>query len=243
MASNYTNISQIVENYMIQRGEDDYSKYAERGQVRHWALLGYRELQSDILGEVKQTELAITSNPYVELPADYLDYTFIGVKGDDCKLHPMGQRENMYFGTCIPSAAGTIDDLPWLYLVGGRGGSYGVPTGRNSNNANGEYRIDKENNRIEISSNINGSSIVLEYIADASLNADPTLHKYAEMALYAYIYYRLISRKTSVPMNEKVRAEREWIKEKKKARRRLNSFTTEEVLEALRIGNKQAPKV
>lgn len=243
MASNYTTISQIVENFMIQRGEDDYTKYAERGQIRHWALMGYRELQSDILGEIKQVELPLTSNPYVDFPDDYLDYTFIGVKGEDCRIHPLGQRENMYFGSCVPSATSAISSIPWVYYGTGVGQNYGIPTGRNANNPRGMYRVDKENNRLELSSQIDGDAIVLEYIADASLNADPTVHKYAEMALYSYIYHRIVSRKVSVPANEKERARREYITEKKLARRRLAAVTTEEILEALRTSVKQAPKL
>ena len=42
--------------------------------------------------------------------------------------------------------------------------------------------------------------MVLEYVADEARSRNPSIHVYAEEALKAYIYYKVIERKSTVPM-------------------------------------------
>lgn len=85
--------------------------------------------------------------------------------------------------------------------------------------------------------------MVLEYLTDNYLDASPLIHTYAEEALRAYIYYRLIERKASVPMGEKQRARKEYYNELRKAKARLSSFTKEDALQVIRKNFKQSPKL
>ena len=72
--------------------------------------------------------------------------------------------------------------------------------------------------------------IVIEYIADEARSTNPSVHVYAEEALRAYIYYKIIERKSSVPANEKMRARSEYYNERRLANARITSFTKEEAL-------------
>ena len=56
------------------------------------------------------------------------------------------------------------------------------------------------------------------------------------------IYYRLIERKSSVPMAEKNRARAEYYNERRKANARLKAFSKEEALKTIRKNFKQSPK-
>lgn len=141
------------------------------------------------------------------------------------------------------TAASTDDNLDYYvfenYLYqGGMGKLYGTGGGHLS----GEYRLNLDQNRIEIETNSGYSEVVLEYVADEARSGDPEVHVYAEEALRSYIYYKIIERKSSVPANEKARARAEYYNERRKANARLSNFTKEEALKTIRKNFIQAPK-
>jgi hypothetical protein len=125
----------------------------------------------------------------------------------------------------------------YLYQ-GGLGRLYGVGGGH----MRGEYRINLDQNRIEIDTESNATELVLEYIADEARSTNPVIHVYAEEALRCFIYYKLCERKSNVPANEKMRARAEYYNERRKAKSRLSNFTKEEALRTIRKNFKQAPK-
>ncbi len=105
-----------------------------------------------------------------------------------------------------------------------------------------EFRVNMDQNRIELKSNRDINEVVIEYVADEARSNNPRVHVYAEEALRAYIYYKLIERKSGVPANEKSRARQEYYNERRKANARMKSFTKEELLKTIRKNFKQAPK-
>ena len=118
------------------------------------------------------------------------------------------------------------------------GGLYGLGGGHKL----GYYRMNLNQNRIEIDTNTNYSEVVVEYISDQARAANPVVHVYAEEALRAYIYYKLCERKSTVPAGEKARARSEFYNERRKAKARMNSFTKEEAMKVIRKNYKQSPK-
>ena len=144
----------------------------------------------------------------------------------------------------IPAKTATSGDSSGSYVFqnysfqGGQGGVYGAGGGHLS----GEYRLNLDENRIEVSAHGGQSEIVLEYVADEARSYDPEVHVYAEEALRSYIYYRIVERKSNVPANEKARARAEYYNERRKANSRLSNFTKEEALKTIRKNFQQAPK-
>lgn len=118
------------------------------------------------------------------------------------------------------------------------GGLYGAGGGHVA----GEYRINLDQNRIEIDTDNSITQVVLEYITDAGRSHDPVIHVYAEEALRCYIYYKLCERKSNVPAYEKQRARQEYYNERRKAKARLSHFTKEEALRTIRKNFMQSPK-
>lgn len=125
----------------------------------------------------------------------------------------------------------------YLYQ-GGLGRLYGIGGGHMP----GEYRINLDQNRIEVDTETNATELVLEYVADEARSTNPVIHVYAEEALRCFIYYKLCERKSNVPANEKMRARAEYYNERRKAKARLGNFTKEEALKTIRKNFKQAPK-
>ena len=125
----------------------------------------------------------------------------------------------------------------YLYQ-GGLGRLYGVGGGH----LRGEYRVNLDQNRIEIDTESSVSEVVLEYVADEARSTNPVIHVYAEEALRCFMYYKLCERKSTVPANEKMRARAEYYNERRKAKARLGNFTKDEALKTIRKNFKQAPK-
>ena len=106
----------------------------------------------------------------------------------------------------------------------------------------GNFRVNLDQNRIELEANDSISEIVIEYVADEARSKNPSVHVYIEEALMAYMYYKIIERKSSVPANEKARARQEYYNERRKANARMKSFGKEDALRTIRKNYKQSPK-
>jgi len=145
--------------------------------------------------------------------------------------------------TATSGSDGDSGDLDYYvfenYLYqGGLGRLYGVGGGARV----GDYRINLDQNRIEIDTSSSTSEVVIEYIADEARSTNPVIHVYAEEALRAYIYYKVCERKSTVPANEKARARSEYYNERRKANTRLSNFSKTEALRTIRKNFKLAPK-
>ena len=142
-------------------------------------------------------------------------------------------------GTTTGGVFGDEDFITFSNYVfqGGIGQIYGLGGGFYE----GQYRLNEDQNRIELSSG-SGNEVVIEYIADEARSSNPTVHVEAEEALRSYMYYRLIERKASVPLGEKGRARQEYYNERRKANARLKAFSKEDALQTIRKNFKQAPK-
>ena len=121
---------------------------------------------------------------------------------------------------------------------GGLGRLYGTGGGH----AQGEYRINLDQNRLELSTASGITEVVLEYVADEARSTNPVIHVYAEEALRSYMYYKLCERKSTVPANEKSRARSEYYNERRKAKARLSNFSKTEALKTIRKNFMLAPK-
>ena len=119
------------------------------------------------------------------------------------------------------------------------GGLYGIGGANHS----GQYRINYDQNRFELDTSWSAYEVVVEYVADEARSENPTVHVYAEEALRAYIYYKLVERKSSVPAPEKARARAEYFNELRRANSRLSNFTKQEALDVIRRNFRQSPKV
>ena len=167
---------------------------------------------------------------------------------DDSSGGPLNLPQNLIADrvddkTATTSDLSTADDYDFYvfenYLYDGTiGRLYGVGGGM----MEGEYRVNLDQNRIEIDTDSGHSEVILEYVADEARSTNPVVHVYAEEALLSYIYYRLCERKANVPANEKARARAEYYNERRKANRRLSNFTKEEAMRITRKNFKLSPK-
>tara|TARA_R110002096_G_scaffold170211_2_gene342444 strand:+ start:1878 stop:2714 length:837 start_codon:yes stop_codon:yes gene_type:complete len=143
-------------------------------------------------------------------------------------------------GTEVSSDSDYATSVFSNYIHGGNQGQlYGIGGGHKP----GQYRLNLDQNRIEVDTKSSYTEFVIEYVADEARSSDPTVHVFQEEALMSYVYYRLIERKSNVPGAEKQRARAEYYNERRKANSRLSSFTKEEALQVTRKNFKLSTKV
>jgi len=159
----------------------------------------------------------------------------------DIEANLILNREDDKGSTSSSSTSSSSNDYyvfqNYLYQ-GGLGRLYGAGGGH----AIGDYRVNLDQNRIELDTDNNASEVVIEYIADEARSTNPVIHVYAEEALRCYIYYKLCERKSTVPANEKARSRAEYYNERRKAKSRLGGFSKDEALRVIRKNFKQSPK-
>lgn len=267
MARNLVTVDQVVNDFILSIESDDYANNASDSLVHNYALRGIREMGFDLLKRVRSLKLTAASNGTVALPDDFVSLLKVGVVGSDGLVHVFGENKNINYsqkyktnaaGTPIDSDGDGVNDredsktgVAAGMLNSGESvvfsnyiyqNNVGQLYGLGGGHYRGEYRLNLDQNRIEFTSGSSVGEVVIEYIADEARAVNPTVHVQAEEALRSYIYYRLIERKSSVPMAEKQRARQEYYNERKKANSRLNSFSKEEALKTIRKNFKQAPK-
>lgn len=244
MAQNTISLEQIVTDFVFSMDSDDFANNASDTVVRNLALRGIREMGFDILKRIKAANLAVSATNTVTLPADYVDLVTIGVVGEDGLVYVFGENKNK---NLLANNSGDLPD----YLLGYSDFIYrnfvnsttdGRLYGYGGGHYSGEYRINLEDDRIELTLGTGVAEIYIEYIADEARAANPSVHTYAEQAVRSYIYYKLIDRKSNVPAVEKARARQEYYNERRLANARLKSFSKEEALKTIRKNFKQSPK-
>ena len=244
MAQDTVSLEQIVTDFVFSIDSDDYVNNVSDTMVRNLALRGIRDLGFDIMKRIKAANLNVSATNTVTLPADYVDLLKIGIVGEDGLVYVFGENKNK---NLLANNAGDLPD----YLLGYSDFIYrnfvnsttdGRLYGYGGGHYSGEYRINLEENRIELTLGTGTDTVYIEYIADEALAANPSVHVYAEQAIRTYIYYHLVERKSNVPAVEKARARQEYYNERRLANARLKSFSKEEALKTIRKNFVQSPK-
>ena len=259
----YIPLSDFVINFMALRGHDSYVSMVDRDRVIINAKRGIKEFSYDILRELKVIELDLTDKLTVVLPHDYVNYVRISWVDEKGELRPfsINKKLNTSIGYLQDNTGDILFDNNG-YVLKSTGTRY--LSGQKTENPSyldiycmsftpnfdqsevdtkGTYNIDKVNGVIQFSSNAKGRTIVLEYISDGlsvegGSSLEPRINKMAESALMDFVYYELIKGNVNVPMNEKIRARREYYSSKKRAKRRINTLRKDDLLKSFKKVNK-----
>lgn len=267
MARNTVSVKEVVNDFLLTLSEDDYVSNVADYHVHQLALRGIREMGFDVMKRIKSLSLTVSDNNTVELPDDFVDFLRVGIAGTGGALHVLKENKNINisqeyvtdsFSNPIDSDGdGVFDrknsektistignnnldnyrDRTYLY-ESTEGRQYGYGGGKGV----GYFRMNYEQNRIELNSEVDVTNLVVEYIADEARSQNPSVHIYAEEALRQYIYFRLVQRKANVPASEKQIARQNYYNELRLAKARMNSFSKEEALNVIRKNFRQSPK-
>ena len=105
---------------------------------------------------------------------------------------------------------------------------------------NGSFYIDINTGKIHFSSNINGKTVVLDYISDSlGTDGEMQVHKFAEEAMYKWISHAVLASRANTPEYLVNRYKKERFAAIRTAKLRLSNIKLEEITQILRGKSKQ----
>ena len=260
----YLTLDEIVTDFMASIEPDDYIFNTKRSKVLFHARKAFREMYYDVAKEVRAIELELSPTLKVTLPPDFVNYVRISWVGSDGQLHPMALDKRMSIADvylqdheynllydndgCVLQSSDTenVEDNPELYNRHEICSTGFQPNKSMSKSyPNGRYRVDKNEGYIQFGSSAFSKNIVLEYISDGLYTGcegkpeeNLRVHTFLAYSVTSYFYHRLVSRRRNVPSFEKERARREYVRNKKIARRRMNTIRVDELKQVFKGSSK-----
>jgi len=260
----YVDLVNLVNNFMQQyTGDDKLLGYTKRHNVLYWMKSGIQQFTFSALKEVKAVELELGDAYDIIMPPDYVNYVRISwLNTTTGELHPMGENRNLTMATSYlqDHEANILFDNDGYVLEGtsateiinknlpGADGyrclsicedqQWRLDT---SKNYNGSFNIEKRTGRIHFSSDVASKIIVLEYISDGleyESESNIMVHKFAEIALYDWVKWNLLTNKVGMQDYEKRRAKSDYDTSFRNAKIKLMNIKIAEVMQQLKFRNK-----
>ena len=174
MAIDYTNIDEVVNDFQLMMDDTSYDKEAQIYQLRLLALQGLRELTFDVEQSIKNNVKTVTSSLATSLPNDYVKLLRVGYKNDDGNFVSLGYSSDLSLDANVSSGVGSSsydENNPYYHTDIGK--KFGVGGGKNSL---GYYRLNRNDNTINFSSDVAGKTVFMEYISDGIGSTQPRDH-------------------------------------------------------------------
>lgn len=186
-------IDECINSYLA-RSEQSNHKYFK---LWHLCFDWMNQQGLDAFYAVKAVKLPVSANLTVPLPADYLQYSKIGVLNQQGEIIPIGVNNKLTvaFDLQPTRLEQTQDDTistqssqgVWWYNVwngGGYGNIYGLPSGAPFI---GSFKIDNANGIIVLSENFAYSYIMLEYVSSPVPGGEYYIPIQFKLALVSYL--------------------------------------------------------
>lgn len=270
MSAQFITIESILDSIQLQSDFGDATARKERYQLKDIALQGVREidmmLSLNVMSIVVDVEDGDASFP---IPDNFIDYVGLYAYDRNNYLVPLAvnkrisvsldpildqsgdpildQNGEMIYGTGPTSGnsnQGFIND----YTTGNSFSneraysrtSYGSGGGAN---AYGYYKLDTYSNEFKIELRSDVTKIVLDYVADSMTEInDVVIPVQLRETMVSYINWKAIQYTLNVTERVKERAQRDYYREKKIAKRKMNRFRLEEWLYSSSKNQMQALK-
>ena len=118
MARNQTQLSQVIDDFIISLDSDNYAAGASDNIIRSYALRGIREMGFDILKKIRSLKITVdTSNNTAEFPDDFVDWSKIGVVGEDGIVYALGENKNINQSQAHPQHRVNQNIMPCLVVL------------------------------------------------------------------------------------------------------------------------------
>jgi hypothetical protein len=210
----------------------------------------------DVFYTPKTEKLVVKPNKTVDLPADYLAYTKIGVLNADGEVATLKRNPNKtaYKIADADRTSNNTDDgigdaydsRFWSYVNYYSGAGYVNLFGNGSMlNDAGEFNIDEEQGFIYLDNDFAYDYIILEYLSDASNDTDfkiPIQIVEATIAFLAWKDIEFLASSRKVNMGEKQLRKSNYYNQKRLAKQRVNPIRLWEANSTIRAGQKLVVK-
>jgi len=256
MSAQGITLSKIVDELLIEEERD--TKHNKFFYLQHGAN-AIEDLHFDVDGHPQYRTIEVdTSTNTAPLPKDFLREIGVAIVDSNGNLMNLSRSPHKIFKQLDDCG----DTSSTLNQAGGGYSDYSVSYGntafqhfRNGENIGnffgvggkqiaGDYNINKEQGRIELSSRTNQSTIVLKYLAmPERIGGEFMVHPYLKDAIKNYIDWASKRRKhKQYGAGFISELHRRYVVSKNWARMRLSSFDLEEAKEIAKINFTQAPK-
>jgi hypothetical protein len=223
-SSQYVSLDDIINNfYLFYVGDNKIINEVDRYDIIFHAKRGLQEIHYDALKDVRALELDLPDDLQLELPKDFVSLVRLSWVDDQGRFHPMivnndsaivtaylqdNEYNILYDNNGVALQADSVTDINIANAsVYERTGidedvvhnRYGIDPSRA--NTNGTYRIDKRLGVLRFSSNVEGKTVIIEYVTDGLTHvddADVKVNKLAEDYLYKYISSQILNTKFGV---------------------------------------------
>jgi len=210
-------------------------------QFLHYGVQALRELNFDVLQNVKSVRLPVNSYKAAILPVDYVDSIRIGDEYGQY-IQPWGEKEGFNRlnkfdsqGNKIPY--GDIETSNGILPNNWEGFWYtnyindkGEHLGRIFNNKpafRNSFQILRERNEVQLDVSYKGSFITMDYITDGiTIDASNNVHPYAAAAIEAYIIWKMKEHGRQYNISERQLAKDEFYNQNRILRARMNDVDT-----------------
>lgn len=232
---------------------------ADRGYTMHWylqfltyAIDALRQLNMDVLQNVKSVRLPVNSYKAAALPVDYVDYIRVGNEVGQY-INPFGEKRdsfnrlNKFDSQGNKASYGDIEAQNGILPNNWEGFWYtnyindkGEHLGRIFNNFNGfrdSFAIIRERSEIQLDTSYTGKEIVMDYISTGlTVDASNNIHPYAIDAIKAYIFWKMKEHGRQYGSGERAYAKDEYYNQLRVLRARMNNIDINDIRRSLAKG-------
>lgn len=217
-------------------------------QFLHYGVQSLRELNFDVLQNVKSVRLPVNSYGAITMPCDFVDYIRIGNELGQYVL-PWAEREGMnrlnkFDNNGNKISYGDIEATGGLLPNNWEGFWYtnyinekGEHLGRIFNNKpsfRNSFEVLRERGEIQLDSSFTGAEIVLDYITDGlSTSASNAVHPYAAATIEAYIFWKMKEHSRQYGPGERQMAQQEYYNQLRTLKGRMNHMDTQDIQRSL----------
>lgn len=221
-------------------------------QFLHYGANALRELNFDVLQNVKSVTLSISANHSATLPCDFVDYIRIGNPAGQY-IYPFGERRDSYNrmpkydSSGMPISYGDVEVQNGLLPSNWEGFWYtnyindkGEHLGRIFNNYptfRDSFVVLRERNEIQFDVSYTFNTIVMDYITNGmTTDSSNAIHPYAQSAIEAYIFWKMKEHSRKYNMNEAELSKQEYYNQLRILRARMNSIDINDIKRSLSSG-------
>lgn len=249
-------LDEIVRQYMIFKGDESEANY---NQCYNAGVRGLRDLRFDVSGTPVVKEIQLDANGSCDLPLDFVKLVKVGLINEHGELISYGENSslalqqntndcgepttwgNQLADTDIGHNYNSQQGFTQTTHTNQHGETIGRFYGVKERVAIGEYKVDIERNKLQVSSTTSRRSVVMEYMSDiGKKGGDYVVHPFLEDAVISYIAWKTVQFRRSFPRGEKEMLKMDYHNEKRKAGLRFSSRDIAILMQYARKGTQQS---
>lgn len=228
----------------------------DSGYPIHWYIefLNYgtsavRELNYDVLQNIKSIRLSVNSYKAAKLPCDFVDYTRVGTE-DGQYINPWAEKRSSFnrlnkFEDGNKVAYGNVEYDNYIlpnnyetFWYSTYTNWYGEHLGRIFNHIDqnrNSFVILRERGEIQLDQSFSGDEITMDYVSDGlTTDASNLIHPYAVETIKAYIQWKRREHGRHYNRQESELAKQEYYNQLRMLRARMNNIDVQEIKRSLR---------